>query len=268
MFLGRLKVNKRGSIRMHHVRIHTVINRLISFLYYAGFWHRGDTPAVTEVGMKLFYCIYYFLFLLSLIVGATSVSTEQAVFLVQLSISIGVLNIKLWFLVMKQVQIVGFLNRVCVFTIRYNEDAEFANDKLGRFAKFVIVFFVVVLICCFQLAFLPFFETQKTLVLQIGFPFDYKNNEIAFCFASLFIFSGTFLSMIAAFCSVIIWYLLLSFSLRYEVLGSEFKKIGRTRGKRMEKHVSAPYVFFQDLKESIDTQIHLRRYCTTCYNIQ
>lgn len=172
---------------MHSVRIHTVIEKLISFLYYIGFWHRGDKPTVSESRMKLFYCIYYSLFPISLMVGAiTSEAEGHAILLVETSIGAGVLNAKLWFLIWKQDQIVGLMNRICMFSVRYDDDLTFVNKKLRGFALFATVYNAVQFITGPNLSIQPIFQSEKTLFMQIGFPLDYNNSEIALYIASFY----------------------------------------------------------------------------------
>lgn len=154
---------------MHSVGIHIVIKKLISFLYYAGFWHRGDKPTVTEKRMQLFYCIYYSLFSLSLITGTAKCESEgQAIFSVQSSVAAVVLNVKFYFLITKQHQIVDLLNRVCTLSIRCDEDLTFVNKKLGKFAIFVNVFIITAISGSCVMSLSPFFRSEKTSFVEIG----------------------------------------------------------------------------------------------------
>lgn len=223
----------------------------------------GDKPTAKERKVKMFYCIYFPLFFFSLMAGAITSETEgQAIVSAQVSLGAVVLIVKLWLLITKQSQIIGMLNLVCTFSIRYDEDLTFVNKKLRGFAIFAIILCTVILIYSIVIALLPFFTSERNLFITIGFPVDYKNSDIAFCFANFFLFTGLLFAIIVVFFSVIIWYSLLCCSLRYDVLGSEMKKIGRIRetegGKLTEKQRHS--VFLQDLKAAIDTHLHINGY--------
>nr|QGW45416.1 odorant receptor 43 [Bradysia odoriphaga] len=245
------------------VQIDSVINQMVSLFYYIGFWHRGDEPTARELRTKYFYCCYYLLFVVSLVAGAfTSENEGETIFLVELSIAAAVLTVKLWCLIWKQKQILYLLNQICIFSFRYEEDVGLFNVKLRKFRKFVISICIMAIIACFEVLVVPLIVSEKTLILEIGFPLDYKNSEIAFWIANSFILTETVLSIIATFFSVIIWYLLLSCSLRYTLLGSEMNKMGQiiseeTKNKISEKQNNT--IFDQDLKALIDDHLHLKK---------
>nr|QGW45417.1 odorant receptor 44 [Bradysia odoriphaga] len=248
---------------MHSIQVHKVIGLIISAFYLIGVWHRGDKPTVKEMRMKLFYCIYFPLFLLSTVVGAkTNENRDEAIFLGEMSMGVVVLCVNLWLLVWKQNEILNLLNRVCVFSIRNEDDYLTYNAKMRVFTKFVFVFIFAAITAgsLGSIAF-PFVGSEKTLFLKIAFPLDYKSSEFAFWIATAFLFTETVLIITFAIFSVVIWYLLLICALRYEVLGSEIKNMGQVSIKNgnvkmteTQRHIN----FFEDLKTSIKAHLHLR----------
>lgn len=251
---------------MRFTRIHKVIDLIISLFYFAGVWHRGDKPTVKEMRIKLFYSIYYPFYVLSFAVGAvTNEKNDVSIFLAEVSIGVGVMCLKLWVLIWKQNEILDLLNRVCVFSIKNDDDNIRFKDKLQGFVKFVLVF-VAATSCSGILSSggLTFLGNGKTLFLEVAFPLDYKNNEIAFWIALMFLFTENILTLITITFNVIIWYLLLICSLRYEVLGSELRNMGQNseNGNRKTAKVQMHKNFFQDLKTSISNHLHLREYVT------
>ncbi len=250
---------------MHHIKVHSVINLIIAIFYRIGFWHRGEAATASELSIKRFYCIYYFLFTIALVAGAVNnENNDETIFLVQIAIAIAVLLIKLWALIWKQKQILGLLNRTCVFVIRDEEAFTIYNGKLGEFMKFVIALISTAsVVVFFETGVLPFLGSEKALFVKIGFPLDWENDEIAFWIANIFIFTELFLSMTSFLFSITIWYLMLNCSLRYEVLGCELRRIGQhgLEGKKLnvpekEKHLA----FAGDLEKSIDSHLQLRQY--------
>ncbi|XP_037032787.1 odorant receptor 94b-like [Bradysia coprophila] len=248
---------------MSHVQIDNVISQMVSLFYYIGFWHRGDEPTAKELRWKFFYCIYYIVFVASMVVGSMiSEKDDETIFMVESSITVGVFNVKLWFLIWKQKPILDLLHRICVFSIRYEEDFRFFNVKLRVFRKFVIFFCIMASVACLEVLLAPFIASKKIIIFEIGFPLDYKNSEIAFWIANSFILTECVLSMITTFFSILIWYLLLSCSLRYNLLGRELKRLGQIISEDSKNEISEKQkhtIFMQDLKASIDAHLHLKK---------
>ncbi len=241
---------------MHYIRIHDIINRIVSFYYRIGFWHRVQENAIKEPRIvKALYCIYHFLFTISLAVTAIKTEeSDESVFLAETSIIAFVLSVKLWFLIWNQKRILELLNRICVYPIRYDDDLSFVNKKLKKFANFM--FFASTAAYCTgvcEAIVAPFFGSRRTLFFKIAFPWDWRNNDIAYCVASLFLFTEVFLSITAASINIIIWYLMFNCSLRYQVLGSELKKIGNEID---EKKISNA----DGLRVAIYAHLQIRRY--------
>lgn len=244
----------------------------MSFLYHIGIWHGGDgnKPTLKELRIKYFYCIYHALFLILLVVGATTAeNVDKSIFLSEISVAVMVLFFKLWLLIWKQDEILILLNRICVFSIRHDDDFLYFNNKLEKFVKFVAAFLIAILFTALlETLLLPFVGSEKSLVFEIAFPLDWRDNDVAFYIAIFFVFTETFLTTIPVLFSVLIWYLLLMCSLRYEILGSELRKLGRKRiteesnikltERQMQNH------FLEGLKCSVDTHVHLREYICLC----
>ncbi|XP_037039807.1 odorant receptor 94b-like [Bradysia coprophila] len=247
---------------MHFTQIHDVISLMKSTFHFFGVWHSGDKATVKEMRIKLFYCIYHSLFPLSVFIGAiNSGKPDNSIFLADISIGAAVLTVKLWILVWKQNEILNLLDGVCVFSIRSDDDHNRFNDKLKGFMKFV---FVCAIIACVAgslgSVILSLIGSKKTLFLEIGYPLDYENSGRAFWTATIFLVTEVLLSLVVVIFTMIIWYFLFICSLRYEVLGSELKDMGRTSKKgdaNMTKR-QAHIRFFGDLQRSIDAHLHLR----------
>nr|QGW45390.1 odorant receptor 17 [Bradysia odoriphaga] len=248
---------------MHSTQIHDVISLMRSLFYFFGVWHRGDKATVKETRVKIFYCIYHLFFPLSVFIGAVnSGKPDDSIFLADVSIGAAVLTVKFWILIWKQNEILNLLDGVCVFCIRKDDDHNRFNDKLKGFMKFLLV--CVIFSCAAGSSgsvILSLIGNEKTLFLEIGFPLDYKNSQIAFWIATIFLFTEVVLSIIVLFFTMIIWYMLFICSLRYEVLGSELKDMGRTSEKGDAKMTKwqAYNRFLGDLKTSIVAHLHLRQ---------
>ncbi|XP_037039747.1 odorant receptor Or2-like [Bradysia coprophila] len=244
---------------MHSTRIHKVIDQMISFYRDIGLWHGEDRPSIGQFGRKLCYCIYYLLFIISLWTGATTVETvDESIFIAQISIVASVLNIKIWMLLWKQKQIMGLLNQICVFSIRNDEDFAFFNDKVEKFIKFAIAFACATVVGTLGCSIVPFVGNQKSLILDIAFPLDWKNSEIGFWLAYIFFVSSLIVTFPAMAFSVLIWYLLLHCTIRYHVLGMDITNLGRITVKEKMTEKKRQAIFYQDLVALIEAHLHLR----------
>ncbi|XP_037025648.1 odorant receptor 94b-like [Bradysia coprophila] len=245
---------------MHLIQIHKIISLIISFFYLIARHHRGDKPTVKEFRIKLLYSFYYPLFVLSLVVGAiTNDKEDQNIFLSEVAIGSSVLLIKLWFLIWKQNQILDLLNRVCVFSIQNDDAYNLFNNKLRGFLKLVFVFAITVAVAGSSgTIVMSFVGNGKTLFLEVGFPMDWRNNEIAFWMASIFVFTEVLLSLLVMIFTIMIWYLLLICSLRYEVLGTQLRSMGKNREKDKMTENKTLNNFFVNLKDSVKVHLHLR----------
>ncbi|XP_037039738.1 putative odorant receptor 71a [Bradysia coprophila] len=246
---------------MHSIRIHKVIDRMISFFRRIGIWHGEDWPTVAQLRLKSFYCIYYLFFLFSFFIGAISKETvDESVFLAEVSIIVMVFTIKIWMLIWKQKQIMTLLSRICVFSIRNDEEFKFFTDKVENFIKFVNVFACASAGAAVGCSVFPFVGDKRSLLLDLAFPMDWKSSEIGFWLAYIFFVTEMVLSLLALPFSVIIWYLLLHCSLRYKILGMEIRKMGqRISGNKVKiSEKERQTIFYQDLLVAIADHLHLR----------
>ncbi|XP_037033125.1 odorant receptor 33b-like [Bradysia coprophila] len=246
---------------MHFTRIHKVIDQMISLFHRIGFWHEEERTTVSQLRIKSFYCIYHASYVSSFLIGAIKKETvDESIFLAEVSVIIAVLTIKFWMLLWKKKQIMQLLNRVCVFSIRYDEEFTFYNDRVEKFIKFFIIFACATMATALGCLIFPFIGNTKSLLLNIAFPFDWRNSEIGFWMAYIYFNTEMAVSILALALSVIIWYLLLQCSLRYKILGMEIQTMGRITGegtvKMTQKEKNA--IFYKDLVASIKAHLHLK----------
>ncbi|XP_037041485.1 odorant receptor 23a-like [Bradysia coprophila] len=259
---------------MRSYKIQSGINDVITFFYRIGFWHRGPNASLRQLTMKLFYCILYSQFSVSLVGGAIiNNSIGESIFLLESSIIATVFFAKLCFLMWKQNEISEFLNEICIFRIRYDEDFVRVDVKLRKFMTFVKVVVLVTLVACvLEGILIPIIKSGKYLFYKIAFPWDWRTNDIAYSAAVIFVFIEIIMSLAAFLFSTIIWYILLNCSVRYEVLGNELRKIGSQCD--IESKISVQEkknIFSQDLKASIDDYSQIRKLIdqleSFCFNL-
>lgn len=217
-------------------------------------------PTNRELILKWSYCIYFSLFIISLAIGSIqSENGEEAIFLMEIAVIVSVLLYKLCVLVWKQKQMLLLLNRIGIFSIKYDEGLTIFNDKIGSFMKFVRVFLVSFVVALFgEVAVAPFLNSEKTLFFKIYFPLDWEHNEISFWITNIFLCTEIGLCIGSLLFAIIVWYLMLICSLRYQLLETELRNLGRANDGR--RAGVCQKLFSQHLNTSISGHLHLREY--------
>lgn len=247
------------------IQIDKFFSQIISLLYGVGFWHRGNKATIWELIVKWFHCIYFSLFVVSLAIGATRRDNgDEGIFLMEITVVVSVLTLKLCALVWKQKQILILLDCIGVFSIKYDKDVTIFNDKVERFMKFVKVFLIAFGVALFfEVAVAPFLNNKNTLFFEISFPLDWKHDDVAFWIANIFLFTEVGLCLAPLLFAITVWYIMLICSLRYDILGSELRNMGRTNeDESLAERSNEEWheVFSEDLKSSIYRHLRLRGY--------
>lgn len=196
-------------------------------------------------------------------------TVDESIFLAEASFILAIMMIKISMLLWNQQRIMQLLNRVCVFTIQTDAQAAFFNEKIENFIKFVITFLYATIIATVGCSVFPFLGSDKSLFMDFAFPLNSKNSEIGFWMAHIFFVTESVLSFLSIAFSVIIWYLLLHCSLRYEILGSSIKNLGRTSitNKMKLSEAAKQNIFCKDLVAAIKDHHHLREYVCPVHSI-
>lgn len=253
---------------MYRVEVHKTINQFMELFYRLGFWHCGDDPTVKETRMKQFYSIYYFLFPISLMAGAIkSDNKNESIFLVEIAILAAVMSVKMFYIIWNKREIIDLLHTIGIYSIEDHKDFGLVNHKLKSFMKFVTVLLCGIFICgaCVVLV-VPFLGNEKKLYFNVGFPLDYKNNEVAYWVAFTFFSTEIILSDIAFLFTIMIWYLMLNCGLKYEILGNQMQNMGviktvaPTGNKRIISDSEKQNLFQRDLMVAITCHQDIRKY--------
>lgn len=254
---------------MYRVELKKIINFMMSLFYCLGMWHRGDEATVRETGIKLFLSFYYLLFPMLLMAGAIfSYDNDESIYLTQASIMSAVISIKAFFIIWNKKLILEMLNQCGVYTVENRGDFNLVKNTLQKFDKLIVALLVVLSVSGLIVSGYPFLGSERNLFLNIAFPLDWKNNEIAYWLVNAFMFTELFLTFIVFLSSVIIWYLMLNCALRYKILGNQIRNMGVIKTveigakKRKISEKEKQIIFLRDLIAAIDTHQQIREYCT------
>lgn len=241
---------------MFRIEIHKNINRIIVFFYRLGFWHRGDGKLLA----KIFFSIYYTLFPISTLAGAISKynEMESKVLLVESAMISIPLLMKLLYVIWKKREILELLNRICVYHIDNAEVFTAVNDKLNTFMAFASLLLCSAGLSTVSISFIvPFVGRERNLFLRVGFPLDWRNNDLSYWVAFMFVCTQMAFSAILVSFSIMIWYLMANCSWRYEILGQQVMRMGRMQSlESVKRHrtssTESDNFYFRDLLENVN----------------
>lgn len=214
---------------MYVVELENGMSRLIKLFFAIGFWHRGDNPTLTQIVINTFYCVYYLFFPISLIAGAiTNENSAESVSLLAIALSNVTLVVKIYHIIWRKKDILQMMNRNCIYTVDDQETFILIDNKLKSLMKFftVFAFSAAMAAFCSIIAHIGYLGRERQLFFKIGFPFDYKTNEIAFWLALAFNSTEEIVAVLIIFFSTIVWYLMVHCAFKYEILGHKLRTLG------------------------------------------
>ncbi|XP_037031538.1 odorant receptor 94b-like [Bradysia coprophila] len=210
---------------MGSIEIPKLIKIVISSYCRLGLWHHQDEPTAKEIGKKIVFSIYILLFPISIMAGCiTSDNDDEKVFLFEEIIMVTVLAVKLVNVIWKKRQICDLLQAIGVYSIQDRKVLCLIRGELQNVVKFLNIFVIsslVVTIC--SMVVVPFIGNERKLLLDIEFPMDWKNDNIAFWLAFAFFITEVLLVFAAFLLSVLTWYLMANCALRYRIIGHQIK---------------------------------------------
>jgi len=246
---------------MYRIELHERFNQMFELFYRVGFWSRGEQATVKERRKKNFYTIYHLLLPISLVAGSIkSDSSNESIFLLETAILAAVMSMKLQYIIWKQKEIVELCQRIGFYDVDDNEEFTLLNRKLNIFINVAVYFFYLTFaVACATCGIAPFVGGKKQLFFNIGFPLDYNNSESAHWMAIIFLSTEVILTGLALLFYIIMWYLLLNCSLKYQVLGNQLKNMGvigtvdGTISKLKISEATREIVYFQDVIAGIES---------------
>lgn len=241
---------------MFNIEIHKTYDRITSVFYGFGIWSRNDRSSYQGFEVYLIpYLVFYAIFPVLLAFEAcVSDNLNATIFLADEATATLVVTVKLAYLLWKQTEIHSLLHEISSYSIVDQNQFLQIKKELKNFTNFVIFYLWLVAVgCCFLLC-LPLLSSEKKLPFNINFRLKWSYSEVAYLIEYSYITFALLLSCVCVLLNPIIWYMMLNCSMKYQILGSRLKNMGR-RLEAEEKHF-----FLQELIESIKIYQHLRKY--------
>lgn len=211
---------------MYKIEVLSVFNRVIDLFYKLHLWQNESSTLKNKAKSWFLLLLFSVGFFTSAFVAMCySKDKTEFYFLASISISSGVLLVKDLYRYNSQSDILYFLREMCSHEITDQLEYHRVMKKLNYFNKFAYccVFSTLCGGCLIISMGLPFFSSQKKLPLNLWFPFKPALNKISFWFGFIYILFSVVYVVLSYLSTIMIWYLMLNCSIKYELLGSFVK---------------------------------------------
>lgn len=248
---------------MFKIEGHKQIDRIISVFYFIGLWH-GNRNVFCNWASKIWHIVVYVYYPIALLLGGLISDNEtERVFLGVVGIVTVVLSVRFYYIIWKKDEIVGFIREIGTFSMTDNGEFNEVNNNIKGFMKFVS-YLEFVLLCAvigLSIVSLPIFSNEKHLPFNIYFPLDWKQSEVVYWIAYIFVMYEVVLSWMCTLFNVIVWYLMMSCATKYKLLGNKFRKMGFD-GRTLISVSGKQDLFLEELIELIKDHQNLQKYKT------
>lgn len=235
---------------MYNIELPKTITQICAVFYGLGLWSIRDGTTFRENRQKIFQFTYFVSFLISIVVGAiVSNDKDELIFLTVLSIGVSVHALRLFYIIWRKNEILSLIGQCSNYSINKQKDFIRVNKKIILFFKFVNFFIFMLIIAFFLISIFPIFSSGKLLIVNIAFPLDRKHSQIEFWITHVYVVIGCTYCILCTLLSIIIWYLMINCAIKYEILETEFRKIGVQNLKTTK--ITGEQLFLKDLKIAI-----------------
>lgn len=244
---------------MYKIETPSTINRIVALYYGLRVWNRNEDTFILATLLTLFQAIFFVLFVTSVIVGAAiAPDMQEVVFLTDFAILTGTHTVRLLYIVWKKEEIRQFIEEIGTHCT--DDVGEFVRvkSKISALMKFAEIF---VLACSADVSLIivhPIFSSSE--IINIALP--WKKSRLVFWIKHIIVSVGCVYSIIWFLFSVIIWFIMLNCSLKYQMLGDQLTNMGKTAPKGKELKVSSLKQHAsceEDLLKAIKTHRKIRR---------
>lgn len=244
---------------MYRVDVPLTINRIIALFYRLRVWDR-DKGSISATVLTLFQIINYVLFVTCNITSAAITSNMQdTVLLTDFSILTGTHAVRMVYIVWKKAEILRFIDKVGT---HYTEDIEQSvriTNQISAILKFAEI---LSLACCGNCVLIIVFPIVSNHSI-INLTFSWEKTGLGFWISHIFLSLGTVYCIVWFLLTVIIWYLMLCCSFKYQLLGNQLRSLGK-RDTTVEKPkawspIEQQHFFLDDLIDAIKDHRDIHR---------
>lgn len=205
-----------------------------------GIWCRREESGIRATARKTFYLVYFIVFQVYLVTSVFLVDDKnESTFLIEIEIIYLVVMVKAIYLLWKNKEISEFLYYPMnahsdEFSIEFRKYFEHGN-KMETLMKFVHVYMPMVLVADAFVCFSPIFYTKRMLPFFVVYSLNIKYSDALYYVMYAYIMLALIFAFVFNLTSVLIWYITINYSIVYEVLGNQLRKLGVNGDKNQER---------------------------------
>lgn len=255
---------------MYIIEVHNRMKQIIDLFYRLGVLENEEL-VVRKSTKKYFLSVFYFSFWVSVVAGlCLSDDVDESIFLVVVTTAVAVFVVKFKFILFEQKAVYGCIEIICTHSLKDEQEFIRINKKLNSLMKFTTAFIAMTFsgYIPFIILYLPIFSNERRLPVNIGFPFNWKDSDIAYWTAYLYIFFNFCITLFCMLLNVIIWYVMMNCAIKYETLSKYIRNLSSTKTTTAGEIVGVemPISFLQQLTDLIKSHQQLRQYISMRLN--
>lgn len=239
---------------MLQIKTASVVSIICTILYSFGFWEKDGANVFCKIAIKIIYFIHYATFILTLATGAMlSENLNEQLFLITMVLICIECMVRLNYILWKKKEVCEFLNEIGAYSLNDREEYNKVNEKLKPFLTFLHGFLGVIVVGSSVACIAPALSSGHNLPLNIRFPYNWQNSDRIYWLAYIYGIIATVLSMVTTLYTTLIWYIMLNYSIKYQLFGKKLRDMGSSGESKITK-IEKQNLFLRDLLEAI--QIH------------
>lgn len=245
---------------MYNIEVPKRIHQIVSLFYFIGLWQAENVSDFRKWITKILFLVVFVYYPVSLAAGAfTNDNENEKMFLVGLSITIFVLAVRLYYILWKKDEILGFIRKLGAHSIRDLDQFKQIKNKIRILINCVtaLELMLVFAVSAMTIITLPIFSNEKKLPLDIYFPLDWKHNEFYYWIGFLFVDYEMVSAIVTSLLNAIVWYLMMSCAIKYQTLSTDFKYFGHVSSGKIGE---SKHLFHADLIILIKNHLDLQEY--------
>lgn len=211
---------------MFEIELHSGVRKITSIFLFIGIWPQEIDSESLKKFKAYFLAALYTSFPIHFAVCAffaddVTESVTSGLYALLESVA----SAKCFYLIFNREKILGFLNDpILSHQTESKEEYDNYSKKINRFVNFIRLYLSVMSVSL--IANNIYNLTSDDDLLPLGLTFPRENHEIGYWVQYACITVSCAMCCISNFSNIIIWYVMLNYSIEYELLGSKFRKLG------------------------------------------